>query len=81
VVLFGVLLIGIAGVGVVRLQLLADVARQSHSILDDRFFASELSLALYLLPALFAGVGINLISHVLTSHVTDAEKRYDRDHR
>jgi len=31
----------------------------------DAVFVSKVSLALYLLPLLFAGVGIHLVSHVL----------------
>jgi hypothetical protein len=44
-------------------------------------FVSEVSVALYLLPLLFAGVGMNLISHILISHLEDAEKRFDREQR
>jgi hypothetical protein len=77
VFLFGLLLIAIAGFGVVLLQTLAGIARLSPSLFDDRLFVSELSLALYMIPALFAGIGINMISHLLTSHLTAAERRYD----
>jgi hypothetical protein len=80
VLLFGLLLLAIAGFGVVLLQTLAGVARLSPSLFDDKLFVSELSLALYMIPALFAGIGINMISHLLTSHLSDAEKRYDRNH-
>lgn len=78
VLFFGGLLIVIAGVCVVLLQRLAELSQLSPSLADDRFFHSEISMALYLFPALFAGIGANLISHILTSHLRDAEKRYDR---
>lgn len=79
VLLFGVLLVIISGVNVVLLKRLAAMARVSPSLLDNQVFTSEISLALYLLPALFAGIGINIISHVLIAHLGDAEKQFDRD--
>ena len=45
-----------------------------------RMFLSEVSLALYLLPAMFGGIGINVISHVLIDHLLDAEKRFRDSH-
>lgn len=48
---------------------------------DDKLFASELSIALYLLPAVLAGIGINVVSHILIHHLLDAEKRFDREHQ
>ena len=78
VLLFGLLLIGIAGISIVLLQSLTEFAKLTPSLLDDRTFSSELSLAIYLLPALFAGIGINMISHLLITHLADAEQRYDR---
>lgn len=76
---FGVLLIGIAATSVALLQYLMDYARRSPNLFDDRVFSSEVSMALYLLPALFAGIGINMISHLLITHLAAAEKRYDRE--
>lgn len=81
VFLFGLLLIAIAGFGIVLLQRLAGIAQASPALVDDKIFASELSIALYMIPALFAGIGINMISHLLTSHLADAERRYDRVRR
>ncbi|MES2262817.1 MAG: hypothetical protein V4724_30210 [Pseudomonadota bacterium] len=78
---FGVSLIVIAGINVVILKLLADLAGKTPSLIDDRFFTSEMSFALYLFPALFAGIGINIISHLLISHLGEAERQYDRDQR
>ena len=80
VLLFGIILIAISGVNVILLQRLAEMAKASPSLLDDRIFASELSLALYLLPALFAGIGVNIMSHILISHLTEAERKFDRVH-
>ncbi len=81
VLLFAVILIMLSGVDVFLLQRLKAMARLSTSLLDDTIFRSEISLALYLIPAVFAGIGVNMISHVLVSHVTDAENKFDREHR
>ena len=80
VLLLGITLIVVAGVDLFLLQQLKGFAQASQSLLDDMFFVSELSIALYLLPALFAGIGINMISHVLINHLVDAERRFDREH-
>jgi len=32
------------------------------------------------LPVVFGGIGVNLISHVRLRHLTEAEKRFDREH-
>ena len=80
VLLLGLVMIVLAGVDVFLLQQLKWLAQSSSSITDDFFFVSELSVALYLLPALFAGIGINMVSHVLMHHLVDAELRFDREH-
>ncbi len=80
VLLFGITLVVIAGANVVLLQRLATMAKSSPSLLDDRLFLSEISLALYLLPALLAGIGINIISHVIVTHLGDAEREFEREH-
>jgi len=49
-------------------------------MLDNRLFSSELLVALYLLPALYAGTGINLISHILVTHLAKAERKFDVEH-
>lgn len=77
---FGLALILLAGIDVFLLRILADLAKHSSSILDDRVFNSEISVALYLLPALFAGTGINLVSHIFIKHLVEAEKRFDSEH-
>lgn len=81
VLLLGFALIAIAGFDVYVLQKLSQVASHTMSSLDDAVFASEISIALYLLPALFAGLGINVISHVLNSHLDAAERRFTQEHR
>jgi len=73
--------VAIAGVDVYVLQSLSRAAMKSPSLVDDAVFVSEVSLALYLLPALFAGLGINVISHVLTTHLDAAERRFAAQHR
>jgi hypothetical protein len=78
VLFFGLTLVGIAGVDVYLLQSLAALAKLSASFVDDALFSSELSLALYLLPALFGGICINLVSHVLVNHLVQAEKKIQK---
>jgi len=81
VLLLGFALIAIAGFDVYVLQKLSQAAARSVSRLDDALFASEVSVALYLLPALFAGLGINIVSHVLNKHLDAAERRFTEDQR
>ncbi|MBL0140521.1 MAG: hypothetical protein IPP91_00200 [Betaproteobacteria bacterium] len=81
VLFFASTLIALSGVDVLLLQVLATMARATPSTYDDRLFNSEMALALYLLPAVFAGIGVNLISHVLIGHLADAEKTFDTEHR
>ncbi|MBO9650785.1 MAG: hypothetical protein J7605_19945 [Variovorax sp.] len=80
VLALGFSLVAIAGVDVFFLQRLASTASATPSLADDVFFVSEVRVALYLLPALFAGLGINVISHVMTTHLTAAEKRFAQAH-
>ena len=80
VLVFGVALVLIAGVDVYLLQSLSWLAKTSPSLADDALFVSELSIALYVLPVVFGGIGVNLISHVLLRHLTEAEKRFEREH-
>ncbi|MFC7287460.1 hypothetical protein ACFQPC_05355 [Herminiimonas glaciei] len=81
VLLFGVLLIAVSGGNIFLLHLLRIMAKDTPSLLDDSVFASEMSVALYLVPAIFAGIGVNIISHILISHLADAEKKFDREHK
>ena len=77
---FGVALVLIAGVDVYLLQTLATLAHQTTSLTDDMVFTSELTVALYVLPLVFGGMGVNLVSHVLLRHLSEAEERFDREH-
>ena len=81
VVLFGLALVLIAGLDVYLLQGLTKLARITPSLADDAVFVSELSIALYIFPVMFGGIGVNLVSHVLLRHLTEAEKRFDHEHR
>ena len=80
VLLFGFMLIALSGMDIYLLQILSNMAKHSFSMLDDKIFSSEISVALYLLPALFAGTGINLVSHILINHLNEAESRFDKKH-
>ena len=80
VLAFGVILVAIAGIDVYLLQSLAASARLTPSLADDTVFVSELSMALYVLPVLFGGIGVNIVSHVLIRHLIDAEQRFTRQH-
>jgi hypothetical protein len=75
---FGFLLIFVAGIDVFLLQRLREISRLAATLSNDQFFASEVAMALYLLPALFAGIGINVVSHILIRHLTEAENRFDQ---
>lgn len=77
---FGVALVLIAGMDVYLLQTLATLAHTTTSLTDDIVFTSELTVALYVLPLVFGGIGVNLVSHVLLRHLTEAERRFDREH-
>ena len=80
VLLLGLALVAIAGFDLYLLQSLAAMAKASSSLADDAVFLSELTIGLYLLPALFAGVGMNVISHVLIRHLEEAERQFEREH-
>jgi len=70
---FGVALIALSCLDIFLLRRLRTVALATPSLLDDKVFASEITVALYLLPVLFGGVGVNLVSHVLIDHLKKAE--------
>jgi hypothetical protein len=78
--LLGLSLVGMAGVDVYLLQAIKRMVPSTASLSDDAVFASELSVAFYLLPAMLGGIGTNLLSHVLIEHLHAAEKRYQREH-
>jgi hypothetical protein len=78
--LLGFTLVAIAGLDVFVLQSLAAAAKLTPSLLDDAVFLSEMSMALYLFPAMFGGIGVNVISHVLVRHLVEAEQRFAAEH-
>ncbi len=80
VLFLGVVLIVISGIDIFLLQHLADIAKISFSSMDRMFLGHEFSVVLYLLPLLFAGVGVNIVSHVLITHLVEAETQFDKDH-
>lgn len=80
VLIFGVALLLISGVDIYLLQVLASMAKTTSSHWDNTVFLSELSLALYLLPLTYGGIGVNLISHVLIRHLSRAERRFEQKH-
>lgn len=79
VLALGVVLVLIAGIDVYLLKSLATLARHTVSLADDALFLSELSVALYAMPAMFGGIGVNLISHVLIRHLSEAERQFERE--
>lgn len=80
VLLLGLTLVGIAATDTSLLRGLQIDAARTASRLDD-FFTSEMAIGLYLVPALFGGVGIDLISSVLRGHLQAAEHRYRSERR
>lgn len=81
VMFFGFALVAIAALDLYLLQHLANAAKLHPSLVGDAFFRSEVSLALYILPAMFAGIGVNLLSHALVRHLVEAEERFEREHQ
>jgi diguanylate cyclase (GGDEF)-like protein len=57
------------------------MAKATGSLLDDKIFSGQLSLTLYLFPAVFAGLGVNLLTHVLVNHLNEAETEFDKERR
>ncbi len=78
VVSFGLGLVILSSVDVIMLQRLRTLAVATPSVFDDQLFASEFSATLYVLPLFFAGVGVNLASHVMIRHLTEAEDRFEK---
>ena len=78
VLVFGMVLLLISGVDIYLLQVLSKMAKTSLSHWDNSVFLSELSMALYLLPITYGGIGVNLISHVLIRHLSRAERRFEQ---
>ena len=81
VLVLGFTLVVIAAVDVYFLRHWAALAQTTQSQADDALFVSEVSFALYLFPLMFGGVGVNMISHILVSHLISAERRFAREHQ
>ena len=81
ILMLGLALVAISGIDVFLLQILQNMSKLSPSLLDDAVFNSEVTIGFYLLPALFAGVGIDVISHVLIRHLDKAQETFRREHR
>ncbi|PTU30358.1 hypothetical protein [Stenotrophobium rhamnosiphilum] len=79
VLFFGLLLVALAGIDVYLMKSLETLARLSASLADDAIFVSEVSVALYVFPIVLGGVGVNLISHVLITHLLRAERQFDTE--
>jgi hypothetical protein len=77
---FAMLLMVLAGVDVALLQSLTEKARRTPDLPGMQLFTDQLALVLYVLPAALAGLGVNLLSHVLISHLGQAERRFDHQH-
>lgn len=78
--MLGFALVAIAGLDVYFLRMLAAAAKLTPSLADDTVFISEVSLALYILPVMFGGIGVNIISHVLVKHLDEANERFRSEH-
>jgi hypothetical protein len=72
----GLLLVAMAGVDLYLLQALQRRSRETPSTADDVIFDSEITIGLYVLPALLAGIGVNVASHVVIQHLSDAQRRF-----
>jgi hypothetical protein len=78
VLVFGLALVFVAGLDVYLLKSLSAMARLTPSLVDDDLFLSEVSLALYLLPAMFGGIGINVMSDVLLRQFVEIEGELEK---
>jgi hypothetical protein len=73
----GLLLVAVAGIDIYLLQALKRRSRETPSTADDVIFDSEITVGLYVLPALLAGIGVNIASHVVIQHLSDAQRRFE----
>lgn len=80
VLLLGLTLVGIAAADTGLLRSLQTEALRTASVLDD-FFASEMAIGFYVVPALFGGIGIDLVSSVLRNHLRAVEQQHRRERR
>lgn len=80
VLVMGIALVVISTIDVALLQILSELAKHTPSLADDLLFNSEIGVALYAIPILFGGLGVNIVSHLLIQHLTLAERRYRLAH-
>jgi hypothetical protein len=66
---WGVVFVLLGGINIVVLRRLGEIVMQSQHTWDDVLFGPTYSIAFYVLPLLCAGVGINLITEVITSGI------------
>ena len=76
---FATVLLVVAGINVILLQHLSHLAEPTGSLIDGKILTGQLSLALYLFPLLFGGLGVNLLSHVLVHHLNEAERAFEKE--
>ncbi len=74
----GLVLVTLAGLDIYLLQALQRHSRETPSTADDVLFDSEITVGLYVLPALLAGIGVNIVSNVIIEHLSDAQRRSER---
>ena len=79
VLFFAFILVALSVADFYLLQTLSTIAKISVSAHDDKIFASEISIALYLFPVVFGGIGVNLMSNVLSEHLAEAERNFDKN--
>jgi len=53
--------------------------RRLRAAVEDKVFSSGLSIALYILPAVFAGIAVNLVSHIFSKHLDEAELEFQQE--
>jgi len=66
---WGIVFVLLGGINIVVLRRLGDIAMKSQHAWDDVLFGPTYSIAFYVLPLLCAGIGVNLITEVITSGV------------
>lgn len=77
---WGVVFVLLGGINIVVLRRLGEIVMRSQHTWDDVFFGPTYSIAFYVLPLLCAGIGVNLISEVITTGVP-IEKTRPRTHQ
>ncbi len=66
---WGIVFILLGGINIVVLRRLGDIVMKSRQTWDDVVFGPTYSIAFYVLPLVCAGIGVNLITEVITSDV------------